>query len=137
MKLVANRMSVCGLAVLLSLGIGRSAAAQMADTTRTTDTTAVVKIEPVQRTVYRTKQPTSPPAAKREIKGAAPSAKAVWVPGRWLEPPVRHARWDPGHWGWYDDWYSWIPGHWVVKGRYGYPQELQSDQMSEFEMSAP
>jgi hypothetical protein len=151
-------MSVCGLAVLLSLGIGRSAAAQMADTTRATDTTAVVKVEPVQRTVYRTKKPTSPPAAKRETKGAAPSAKAVWVPGfwdlradresapsagwvwvpgRWLEPPVQHARWDPGHWGWYEDWYSWIPAHWVVPGRYGYPPQLQSDEMTELEMSAP
>jgi WXXGXW repeat (2 copies) len=151
MQLVANRMAVRGLAALLLLGMSRSAAAQMADTT-------VANVETVKLTGFRSKAPTDPPAAKSETKGTAPSAQAVWVPGfwdlrgdlkispragwvwvpgRWIEPPVPHARWNPGHWGWYDDWYSWIPGHWVVPGRHGYPADLQSGDGSELETSAP
>jgi hypothetical protein len=158
MEFVTNRITICSLAALLSLGTGRTAAAQMADTARASDTTAIVYVEPVTRTVYRAKAPAEPPAARPETKGTAPSAKAVWVPGfwdlqgdrntgtragwvwvsgQWIEPPVPHAKWDPGHWGWSDDWYSWIPAHWVVPGRHGYPPELQSDEMTDHEMSAP
>lgn len=158
MELVTNRITICGLAALLSLGMGRTAAAQMADTARTSDTTAVLNVEPVTRTVYRTKAPVDAPAVKQETKGTAPSAKAVWVPGfwdiqgdrntgaragwvwvsgRWIEPPVAHAQWDPGHWGWSDGWYSWIPSHWVARGHHGYPEDLQQGEESEFEMSAP
>jgi hypothetical protein len=157
MKVVANRMAY-GLAALLTLGVSRNAASQMADTTRTADTAKAVNVQRVTRTVYRSKRPIAPPAARRETRGAAPSARAVWVPGfwdlkgdrytapragwvwvpgRWLDPPVPHARWDPGHWGWYDEWYSWIPAHWVVPGPRGYPPDLSSDQSSQAEMSAP
>ena len=149
MEPVANRMMVCALAAVLSAGAARGAAAQMADTTAGSDSARAVKVETVKRTVYRTKAPTNPPAAKAETKGKAPSAGAVWVagfwdlrgdpnsaaragwvwlPGRWIDPPVPHARWDPGHW---------IPAHWVVPGRHGYPPGLQSDQSTELEMSAP
>lgn len=36
----------------------------------------------------------------------------VWVPGNYVAPPYRHARWVPGHWrntrrGW-----VWVQGHW-------------------------
>jgi hypothetical protein len=146
MSLVANRMAVGVLAALLSLGADRSAAAQS------------VNVQPVTHTVYRSKTPANPPASRAEIKGKAPSAEAVWVPGfwdllgdrnytvragwvwvhgRWIEPPVPHAQWDPGHWGWSDNWYTWIPAHWVVPGRHGYPSALQSDLDTEREMSAP
>jgi hypothetical protein len=158
MELAANRVTVYALAALLSAGAGRTAAAQMADTTADSDTVHVVKIETVKHTVYRTKAPTNPPAGRAETKGRAPSAGAVWVAGfwdlrgdpnsaaragwvwvagRWIEPPVPHARWDPGHWGWSNDWYTWIPAHWLVPGRHGYPPELQSDRSTELEMSAP
>ena len=130
----------------------------MADTTRASVTADVANVETVKLTGYRTKAPADPPAAKPETKGTAPSAQAVWVPGfwdlrgdlntspragwvwvagRWIEPPVPHARWNPGHWGWYDEWYSWIPAHWVVPGRLGYPTDLESGEMSELQTSAP
>lgn len=37
----------------------------------------------------------------------------VWVPGYYVAPPYRHARWVPGHWdrtprGWF-----WVEGHWI------------------------
>jgi hypothetical protein len=37
----------------------------------------------------------------------------VWVRGRWVRPPYRHAQWTSGGWhrerrGWY-----WVPGHWA------------------------
>jgi hypothetical protein len=67
----------------------------------------------------------------------APRGGYVWVPGRWLTPPVPGARWDPGHWGWDQGWYSWVPAHWVVPSRHGYPSDLQPDQSTEIEMSAP
>jgi hypothetical protein len=158
MELVANRMMVCALAALLSAGASGPAAAQMADTAAASDTAHAVKVETVKHTVHRTQAPTNPPAARAETRGRVPSAGAVWVagfwdlrgdpnsaaragwvwvPGRWIEPPVPDARWDPGHWGWSDDWYTWIPAHWVVPGRHGYPPELQSDQSTELEMSAP
>lgn len=158
MERIANRRAVWGLAALLSVGLGRSAAAQMADTAGKADTANAVTVETVKLTVYRTKEPAYPPAPKRETKPAAPSPDAVWVtgfwdlrgdratapragwtwvPGRWITPPVPHARWDPGHWGWSDEWYSWIPGHWVVPDRHGYPPGLQTDEMTELETSAP
>ena len=159
MKLFANRMAACSLATLLLLGLSRDAAAQMADAALGADGPGMVTVESVTLTAYRAKAPTNPPAARPEAKGTAPSAQAVWVPGfwdlradrntaaragwtwvpgRWITPPVPHARWDPGHWGWYDEWYSWIPAHWVAPGRHGYPPELQSDEMTtETEMSAP
>ena len=117
-----------------------------------------MNVQTVTHTVYRSKTPTNPPAARAETKGKAPSAEAVWVPGfwdlrgdrndaaragwvwvhgRWIEPPVPHAQWDPGHWGWSDNWYTWIPSHWVVPGRHGYPPALQADLDTERGMSAP
>jgi hypothetical protein len=164
MKRFANRMTAWGLATVLSCGLSGRAAAQMADTSssaetsRSTDTASMVNVETVHSTVFRTRKPSHPPATRPELKGSAPSADAVWVagfwdlradratspragwvwvPGRWITPPVPRARWDPGHWGWYDDWYSWIPAHWVVPGRHGYPPSLEADQETELEMSAP
>ena len=158
MGLVANRMTVCGLVALLSAGASRSAATQMADPAAAADTVHAVNVETVKHTVYRAKAPTNPPAPRAETKGRAPSAGAVWVagfwdlrgdptsaaragwvwmPGRWIEPPVPNASWDPGHWGWSANWYTWIPAHWVVPGQHGYPPELQSDQSTVLEMSAP
>jgi len=152
MKRIGSRLAACGLAALLSVGLSRSTAAQAADTVE------VVTVETVQLTAFRAKEPSIPPAAKRETRTPAPSAGAVWVPGfwdlrgsratasragwvwvpgAWITPPVPHARWDPGHWGWSDKWYSWIPAHWVVPGRHGYPPSLATDQETELEMSAP
>jgi hypothetical protein len=133
MDLVANRMAAWTLAALLAVGAARGAAAQ--------DPATAAKVEAVTRTVYR-----APSAGAvwvpgfwdlRDDRNATPRAGWVWVPGRWLEPPVPHARWDPGHWGWSDKWYTWIPAHWVVPGRHGYPPDLQSDEMTELEISAP
>jgi hypothetical protein len=158
MGFVANRMAVCGLAAFLFLGLSREAAAQTAETARASDGAKIVNVETVTLTTYRTKTPTNPPAAKAETKGTTPSARAVWVPGfwdlradrntapsagwvwvpgRWIEPPVPHAKWDPGHWGWYDEWYSWIPAHWAVRGRHGYSADLQSGEEDQLETSAP
>jgi hypothetical protein len=152
MERITNRLAVCGLAALMSVGLSRSTAAQTADTAK------AVTVETVELTVFRAKEPSNPPAAKRETRTPAPSADAVWVPGfwdlqgnratasragwvwvpgGWIKPPVAHARWDPGHWGWSDQWYSWIPGHWVVPGRHGYQPNLATDQETELEMSAP
>jgi hypothetical protein len=135
----------------LCVGLSRNVAAQMADTTNV-DTTNVVTIETVDVTVYRVKEPAKAPRAKAEIKGRAPSKAAtwvpgywnlqgnrntgsragwVWVPGRWLTPPVQAARWDPAHWGWSDDWWTWFPGHWVQPGPHGYPPSLEQDQESQ------
>jgi hypothetical protein len=139
------RCRIGGLAVAgsLCLGLSRNVAAQ------TADTTDVVTIETVNVTVYRTKDAAKVPSPKLETKGRAPSKDAiwrpgywnlngdrstgsragwVWVPGRWLTPPAKTARWDPAHWGWSDDWWSWIPGHWVQPGPHGYPPSLTLDQ---------
>jgi hypothetical protein len=145
MSVIEHRITTFVIAGVLCLGLSRSATAQMADTT------ATVIIETVNVTVYRTKEPARVPVAKRETKGRAPSADAIWVPGfwnlqgdrntapragwnwvpgRWLTPPVKDARWDPAHWGWSDEWWSWIPGHWVQRGPHGYPPSLQSDEIS-------
>jgi YXWGXW repeat-containing protein len=149
---IANRMAVCALVGLLTIGFGRSAVAQ------TASTAGVGTVAAVNHTVYRAKEPPEAPAAKRETKSPAPAADAVWVPGywdlradratapragwawvsgRWARPPVAGARWDPAHWGWSDEWWSWIPGHWVRRGRHGYPPSLTTDEMSGLEMSAP
>jgi hypothetical protein len=143
MRLVANGVRACGLAAVLGLAAGGPAAAQMAAPVRIADASAAGDVEATPRA---------------ELKGRAPSADAVWVPGfwdfqgnpqtaphggyvwvagSWLEPPVPGARWDPGHWDFDQGWYSWIPAHWVVPGRHGYPPQLQADESTEVEMSAP
>jgi hypothetical protein len=84
--------------------------------------------------IYRARQPINAPVAKAEAEGRAPSAQAVripgfwelqgdpatapnggwvWVPGRWEVPPFRGAYWEAGHWGFRDEWWSYIPGHWA------------------------
>lgn len=143
MRLVANGVRASALATVLGLGAAGSAAAQMAAPVPIADASAAARVDVV---------------APRETRGRAPSADAVWVPGfwdlqgnpqtaphggyvwvpgSWLEPPVPGARWDPGHWDWDQGWYSWIPAHWVVPGRRGYPPQLQADESTEVEMSAP
>jgi hypothetical protein len=54
MKRFANRMTVWGLATVLSCGLSGRAAAQMADTSMSTDTANVVNVETVHSTVIRT-----------------------------------------------------------------------------------
>jgi hypothetical protein len=125
MQPVANRVTACGLAALLGLGASRSAAAQMAAPIRVAD---AVTSNGVWVPGFWDLQ--GNPAT-------APHGGWVWVPGRRLTPPVPDARWDPGHWDFYQGWYSWIPAHWVVPGRHGYPPQLQSDESTEVEMSAP
>jgi len=39
-------------------------------------------------------------------------ARYVWVPGTYVEPPYRHARWVPGHWRRGPRGYYWVEGHW-------------------------
>lgn len=147
---IGHRMRSVAIAGVLGVGLSSSGVAQMADTTD------AVSIETVTVTVYRVKEPAKAPIAKPETKGRAPSTDAIWVPGfwnlqgdrntglrggwawvpgRWLTPPVRGARWDPAHWGWSDGWWSWIPAHWVQPGRYGFPPSLQADEMSQNEIS--
>ena len=36
----------------------------------------------------------------------------VWVPGRYVARPYRHAVWVPGHWRPRGPTWVWIPGHW-------------------------
>ena len=136
MQLVANGIIAYGLAAVLSLGAGGGAAAQMAAPVRIADASAAGRVEATR----------APSAAAVRVPGfwdlrgdprTAPHAGWVWVASGWLEPPVPGARWDPGHWGWDRGWYSWIPAHWVVPGRHGYPPQLQADESTEVEMSAP
>jgi hypothetical protein len=150
MLIIGHRIRVLAMAAVLWVGLSRSGTAQMADTTDT------LSIETVNVTVSRVKEPAKAPIAKPETKGRAPSTDAtwvpgfwnlqgdrstgpsagwVWVPGRWLTPPVRDARWDPAHWGWSDGWWSWIPGHWVQRGPHGYPPSLQTDEISQDDIS--
>lgn len=145
MSIIGHRITSVAIAGVLSIGLSRSGRAQMADTVN------AVSIETVDVTVYRVKEPAKAPIAKSETKGRAPSKDAiwvpgfwnlqgdpnagsragwVWVPGRWLTPPVAQARWDPAHWGWSDYWWSWRPGHWVQRRRDGYPPSLTSDEVS-------
>jgi len=149
MSIIGHRITSLAIAGVLCLGLSRNGRAQMADTAD------AARVLPVNVTVYRTKQPRKVPIAKSETKGRPPSADAIWVPGfwnfqgdqytgpsagyvwvtgRWLTPPVRYARWDPAHWGWSDEWWSWIPGHWVLPGPHGYPPSLQADEMSQNEI---
>jgi hypothetical protein len=125
MSSISHRVTALVFAAALSLGLSQAGMAQTAGR-------GAIQTENV--TVYRAKEPLKPPAAKPETKGSPPSADAVripgfwdlqgnpataphagwvWVPGRWIEPPFRGARWDPAHWGWRDNWFPWIPGHWV------------------------
>ena len=150
MFITGHPIRALAMAAVLWVGLSRSGTAQMADTTD------ALSIETVSVTVYRVREPAKAPIAKAETKGRAPSAGAVWVsgfwnlqgdrstgpsagwvwvPGRWLTPPVREARWDPAHWGWSDGWWSWIPGHWVQRGPHGYPPSLQSDEISQGDIS--
>jgi hypothetical protein len=149
MCIIGHRIRGLAIAGVLCLGLSRSAMAQVEDAG------AAANVLPVSVTVYRTKQPPTIPASKSETKGPAPSADAVWlagfwdfqgdrytaarggwvwIPGRWLTPPVRDARWDPAHWGWSDGWWSWIPGHWVQRGAHGYPPSVQADEVSQTEI---
>ena len=112
------------VAAALSLGLGRVAGAQ---------TAVAAPAEQTNTAVFRSKEPLKAPPLKPELEGqghsrdavwipgfwdlegdraTAPRAGWVWVPGRWEEPPVRGAQWDPGHWGFGNAWWSWIPGHW-------------------------
>ena len=148
-----NRITMWAFAALLSLGFSRDGVAQ---TSTAPDSADVLSVETVELTVYRTKELSKVPAAKPETKGKAPVATAIWipgywdlradrntapqagwvsVPGRWATPPAKAARWDPAHWGWANEWWSWIPGHWVLPGKDGYPPSLQADQMSQLEIS--
>ena len=143
MSSIGCRIGGLAVAGTLCLGLSRNVAAQMADTTN------VVTIETVDVKVYRVKEAARVPSLKSETRGRAPSKDAtwrpgywnlkgdrstesragwVWVPGRWLTPPAKTARWDPAHWGWSDDWWSWIPGHWVQPGPHGYPPSLEQAQ---------
>jgi YXWGXW repeat-containing protein len=36
----------------------------------------------------------------------------VWVPGHYVVPPHRHARWVLGHWAHRRGGYVWVEGHW-------------------------
>jgi WXXGXW repeat (2 copies) len=95
----------------------------------------------VQRTVY-VRQPAPPPAGepapetaevvtdeppapKVEVQVVAPGPEFVWTPGywgwhgrwvwvggRWVVPPRRHAVWVAGHWGHRGRGYVWVGGHW-------------------------
>jgi hypothetical protein len=147
MSIIGHWSRAFAMAGVLCVGLSRSGTAQMADTLD------ALSIETVDVTVYRVKEPAKAPIAKVETKGRAPWTDAIWIPGfwnfqgdrntgpragwvwmpgRWLTPPVRDARWDPAHWGWSDGWWSWIPGHWVQRGPHGYPPSLQSDEMQRF-----
>jgi hypothetical protein len=91
----------------------------------------------VQRTVY-VRQPVepapdqpaevvteAPPAPQVEVQVAAPGPGFVWTPGywgwhgrwvwvggRWVVPPHRHAVWVAGHWGHRGHGYVWVGGRW-------------------------
>jgi len=137
MQRVANRIGVSWLAALLTLCAGRGAEAQ--------------KSAPIQLSAAGSvsrKHSAAPVVTSgavwvpgfwdlRNDPMTAPHGGYVWVPGSWLTPPVPDARWDPGHWGWDGGWYAWVPAHWVVPSRHGYPTDLQPDQSTEVEMSAP
>jgi hypothetical protein len=150
MSIIGRGIRAAAVAGVLCIGLSASGSAQMADTTD------ALSIETMTVTVYRVKDPVTVPIAKSETKGRAPSADAiwmagfwdlqgnrntapragwVWVPGQWVTPPVRGARWDPAHWGWSGGWWSWIPGHWVQRGPHGFPSSLQADEMSQNEIS--
>ena len=153
MGTILGRFRAIALTTVLSLGLSRVATAQAANTgaIQKADTASVQK---VSVTVYRAKEPRQAPELLPEIKVREHSAHAVWVagywdmrgdprsaphggwvwvPGRWIEPPVPGAVWEPGHWGFNgngaeplglhplkrgDAWWSWIPGHWDDRPRF-------------------
>jgi hypothetical protein len=142
MQLVPHRVTIAGLAALL--GMARAAAAQAAVPGLLSDASAVVAIEAVHRGEHKASPRLSAEAVWvpgfwdfRESRQLAPRAGWVWVPGRWLEPPVPGARWDAGHWDWDRGWYTWIPSHWVVPERRGFPTPSPDDATNRFEMAAP
>ena len=67
-----------------------------------------------------------PPAARVEVRGAAPSHRHawvggywrwngsahVWVAGGWHVPPRHGAVWVGGHWRKVPGGWDWVPGHW-------------------------
>lgn len=150
MRLIGHRWTIGALTGLLFLGWSRTSVAQ------TADTAAVVTVETIDIQLYRAKQPTAVPAAKSETKSRYPGGNAkwvpgfwtlagnrnsgatagwVWVPGAWVTPPARNARWEPAHWGMYDEWWSWIPGHWIVPGKFGYPADYSTAKMARLKES--
>jgi len=67
----------------------------------------------------------APPAPQVEVQVVAPGPGYVWTPGywawhgrwvwvggRWVFPPHRHAVWVGGHWGRRGHGYVWVGGHW-------------------------
>ena len=38
----------------------------------------------------------------------------VWVPGRWVKPAKREARWEPGKWEYKNGSWVWVEGHWEI-----------------------
>ncbi|HKU61772.1 MAG TPA: hypothetical protein VJQ44_11185 [Gemmatimonadales bacterium] len=145
MQVAPQHVTIYGLAALLGLGTTRAAAAQAAAPGVLSDASAVIEVAAAQRTVHKAKAPHLSAEAVwvpgfwdlRADPRQAPRAGWVWVPGRWLEPPVPGAEWDEGHWDWDRGWYTWIPSHWVVPERRGYPTTSSDDAANRFEMSAP
>ena len=146
MHRVPHRVTVYGLSALLGLGTARAAAAQAAVPGLLSDASTVAAgVEAGHRSAHRSKAPNLSAEAVwvpgfwdfRDNPQLTPRAGWVWVPGRWLEPPVPGARWDGGHWDWDRGWYTWIPSHWVVPERRGYPTPSPDDQSGGFEMAAP
>ena len=145
MQLVPHRVTLYGVAALIGLGTTRATAAQTAVPTQLSDASAVSEVAAVHRTAKNAKAPSLSAEAVwvpgfwdfRDNPQKAPRAGWVWVPGRWLEPPVPGAEWDAGHWDWDRGWYTWVPSHWVVPEQRGYPTPSSDDQSTRFEMSAP
>ncbi len=68
-----------------------------------------------------------PPMDRREVIGARPSPRHVWIPGRWTYdhdrytwgagywtlPPHDGGVWVPGHWVDRDGGWFWAEGHWA------------------------
>ncbi len=129
MRTFQYRVAAVACAAALSMIFSRTGAAQMARDSG---------IHMESRTVYHTRTPVPPPAAKTEAKPAERMAGAVWIPGFWdlegdpntaprggwvwvpgrlEEPPMPGAHWDEAHWGWEAEWWTWIPGHWDEPGR--------------------
>jgi len=145
MQLVPHRVTIYGLAALLGLGTTRAEATQTTAPGLLSDASTVAEVAAVHRTAHSTRATKLSTAAVwvpgfwdfRESPQQAPRGGWVWVPGRWLDPPVPGARWDEGHWDWDRGWYTWIPSHWVVPERRGYPTASSDEQTDRFEMEAP
>jgi len=67
----------------------------------------------------------APPAPQVEVQVVAPGPGYIWTPGywawhgrwvwvggRWVFPPHRHAVWVAGHWGHRGHGYVWVGGRW-------------------------